>query len=183
MYYTNHLLLANPTAFSPQSIYNQSVIYIFYHGKDGAIGYVLNKHMQSPTKDEISKELKIDVDVNKIYVGGDSDMRKGYVLHTTDYGTNGTSQINKDLSLTQGINILHDIQRGTGPAQYQIQFGKLQWEASRLDLEITTGSPVTNKPLWIPVKFNTKFLFNDRAWDDAMVEYATEQSQKLLSKY
>lgn len=183
MYYTNHLLLANPTAFQPNSLYDQSIIYVFYHGKDGALGYVINKQMQSPPRDMIRKEIGIEVDVDKIHIGGDRDMNKGYVLHTTDYGTNGTSHINKDIAMSQGMNVLHDIRRGTGPAQYQIIFGRLQWEAGKLDQEITTGSPVTNKPLWIPVKFNTKFLFDNKAWDSAIVDYVAEKSHDFLSKY
>lgn len=184
MYYTNYFLLANPTVFPENTLYNNSVVYIFYHGRDGAIGYVLNQPMYPHAIEQLKQEIKIPVDGQKIYVGGDKQTSRGLVFHGADYATRGTQQVNRDLSISSSIQILNDINNTIGPSHYQIIFGRLEWSAGELDREIKTGSPASNnKPLWLPLKFDQKYLFSKTCWDDAMVTYANEQSQQFLNKF
>ena len=131
MFYTNHILLANPTAFPTNSLYDKSVIYVFYHGRDGAIGYVMNKQMQAAARSSVAAELPTEVDLEKLYIGGDVELNRGYVMHSGDYSKQGTHAIHKDLAVTHSLNILRDISRGTGPNNYQIMFGNLQWPAGK----------------------------------------------------
>jgi putative transcriptional regulator len=184
MYYTNHFLLANPTVFPETTIYNNSVVYVFYHGRDGAIGYVINQRMYPNVVEQIKKEMKITVNEDKLYVGGDRQTSRGLVFHTADYATQHTQQVNKELSISGSSQVLNDINRSVGPNHYQIIFGCLEWKAGELDREISTGSPMSNnKPLWLPLKFDKRYLFSNTCWNDAMVTYAGEQSQKFLSKF
>ena len=183
MFYSNHLLLANPTAFPEKSLYDKSVIYLFYHGRDGAIGYVINQLMQKSAAASICAELPTDVDTNKLYIGGDTELNRGYVMHSNDYSKQGTQAINESLAVTHSLNILHDINRGTGPSEYQVMFGNLQWEAGKLDEEIRFGTTMTKKPLWLPVKFDSSYLFKKQAWQTAMSDYAQQKSADFFGKY
>ena len=183
MFYSNHLLLANPTAFPKKSIYNKSIIYLFYHGRDGAIGYVMNQMMQKSAADAICAELPTEIDSSKLYIGGDVELNRGYVMHSNDYSKQGTQQINETLAVTHSLNILKDINRGTGPAEYQVMFGNLRWEAGKLDEEIKFGTTMTKKPLWLPIEFDLGYMFQENTWQSAMSDYATKKSTDFFGKY
>lgn len=183
MFYNNHILLANPTAFPSNSVYDKSVIYIFYHGRDGAIGYVMNKKMQKSAAISICAELPTEVDIDRLYIGGDIELNRGYVMHSGDYQKQGTQSINTSLAITHSMNILHDIGRGTGPNEYQVMFGNLQWAAGKLDEEIKFGTTMTKKPLWIPISHDPAYLFDENAWQTAMTDYAEQKSTDFFGKY
>ena len=150
--------------------FSKSIIYITHHNKDGAVGIVLNYKIMSIRGEELFKKLKMfDVKQNldkdfSFHIGGPLNQNNGFILHSSDYKSENTVKVSKNVKLTCSTEILSDIAQNKGPNKYFISLGYSGWGPGQLEDEIKQNS-------WININEELDLLFNldsDKKWTSAI---------------
>lgn len=134
----NHFLIAMPQL--QDSYFAHSVIYIWRHSDEGALGLVIN----APTDmrmEEIFEQLGVaclnDGSAQQIVLaGGPVETQKGFVLHDAPPQWPSSLAITDGLTLTTSRDILADIASGKGPVRFLLALGCAGWAPGQLEQEI-----------------------------------------------
>ena len=163
------LLVATSTLSGPP--FEQTVILVAQHGKDGALGIVINRPLGERPLAEVLAAYGVDPSgvsgSVQLFFGGPVDPQIGFVLHSADYHGDDTLDIDGRVALTSGPQILRDIGLGKGPRQRLVAFGYAGWGPSQLDGELREGA-------WLVVPEDPSLVFDDdraNVWRDAMARY------------
>lgn len=137
-YLPGQLLIAMPGIEDPR--FSESVIYLCAHSEDGAMGIVVNKVIDSLKFSQLLQQMDISGNHHRlnleIHFGGPVDAGRGFVLHSTDYDSDGTMKVNDDFALTGTVDVLKSIACGEGPADVLFALGYAGWAPGQLDDEI-----------------------------------------------
>src|SRR5712671_6646397 len=83
------LLVATPGMTDPR--FERSVVFMCLHSEDGAMGLIVNKPFEGLGFRDLLQRLEISVSSNRagghVLFGGPCDTQKGFVLHSSDYGS------------------------------------------------------------------------------------------------
>ena len=155
----NHFLIAMPHL--NDGYFNNTVIYLWKHDPEGALGIVVNK----PSRMRVT-ELLHDVQVQaknadihkvlhreRVLTGGPVETHKGFILHESGREWDYTLPLTDRISLTMSRDILADIAAQRGPERYLIALGCAGWEAGQLEQEITNN-------VWLTVPADPELLFS-----------------------
>jgi len=134
----DHFLIAMPTL--RDSWFANTVIYIWRHNPEGALGLVVN----IPTRmqlDEVFEQLgveslKNDSAAQIVLSGGPVEKEKGFVLHDAPPRWPSSLPITDKLTVTTSRDILADIARGEGPEHFLLTLGCAGWGPGQLEQEI-----------------------------------------------
>lgn len=158
-----HLLLAMPDMGDPR--FQRSVIYLFSHGADGAMGFVINQPAKGATMADIleaagTQTYDAAFAARPVFIGGPVQKDNGFVLHTADYTTDDTQTTDgQPLALTLSIDILTDAARGEGPKDLRFLLGYAGWSAGQLETELQDNAwligPATPDIVFMPDKDGT----------------------------
>lgn len=163
-YLTGQLLVATPQI--QFSCFHRSVVYLASHTAEGAMGFIINQKMQHLSLAGVMQHFRLPVDdsivEDPIYFGGPIDTARGYVLHSSDYSSFGTTPANYALSITSSLDILKDIAAGKGPARKLMILGYSGWNAGQLEAELKQNS-------WITVPATEELLFGENIADKWML--------------
>lgn len=161
-YLTGQLLVATPVIET--GCFQKSVIYIFQHSAEGAMGLIINQPLElinyntllegmNLPKDSAAKEIPV-------FFGGPVERTRGFVVHSTDYFRDFSLVRSGELAVTASSAILGDIVAGKGPKKAALVVGYAGWSAGQLEAEIEQNS-------WISVPATEKLMFdtdNDLKW-------------------
>lgn len=147
------LLLAMPHMADER--FAHSVIYMCAHTPDGAMGLVVNRALREPSFSDMLRQLSIDplppARTIRLCAGGPVDHARGFVLHTTDWITEGTLRVDDRLALTANLDILKAFANGGGPQRGILALGYAGWGPGQLDSEIQQNTwlslPLTDPEL------------------------------------
>jgi putative transcriptional regulator len=160
------LLVAMPNMSDPR--FARSVIYVCAHDAEGAIGLVVNKPMGSLTFRELLEQLGIEAEDTsqeiRIHFGGPVERGRGFVLHSSDYVSSGSMQVDDEVALTATIDILRDISGGRGPRRSLLALGYAGWGPGQLDSEIQANG-------WLNVDADENLVFGENLeekWEQAI---------------
>lgn len=133
------LLIAMPSMGDPR--FDRSVIYLCAHSEDGAMGLIVNKPAMDLEFSELLDQLDIKPDHPiegiDVHYGGPVEHGRGFVLHSTDYGSQeATLSVNDQFGMTATLDILEDISMGIGPQSCLLALGYAGWGAGQLEAEI-----------------------------------------------
>ena len=155
--------------------FEKSVIYICAHSQKGAMGFMINRALTTPTIDEFFTQLNI-VEGNDIqnlkdnykdiqlFSGGPVEPGRGFVLHSSEYQGESTLSVDEHISLTATLEILRAIVTGKGPKQILLALGYSGWASGQLEEEI-----ISNGWLISPAQADVVFGDNNFAkYDDAL---------------
>jgi putative transcriptional regulator len=166
------LLIAAPTMGDPRFV--RTVILMLRHDKSGAFGIIINRPLGEET---IASLLKASGDKAPqvkgsilVCVGGPVEPELGFVVHSADYHTAGTLDVDGKVAMTASKTILLDIGHAKGPAKRLFAFGYSGWGAGQLEGEMARHG-------WFTAPEEPKLVFDDdRAslWDDAMARRTRE---------
>jgi len=152
---TGQLLIAMPAMSDPR--FSQSVIYLCAHTPDGAMGLVVNRPLASPTFEDLLKQLDIAPapPARRIALcdGGPVDGARGFVLHTADWTSDGSLQVDGGIALTASLDVLQAIAAGDGPRAGFLALGYASWGAGQLDEEMQANT-------WINVPAEIDLVFD-----------------------
>lgn len=149
------LLAAMPGITDPR--FEKAVILVCAHSKEGAMGLVINKPLDTVTFSDLLKQLKLNTeivnDTTKIYFGGPVETTRGFILHTSDYHTDATLKINDTFSLTANLDVVKSIALGTGPNASILALGYAGWAPGQLDEELQNNG-------WLTIPATQELVFS-----------------------
>lgn len=153
---TGQLLIAMPAMDDPR--FAQSVIYICAHTDDGAMGLVVNRPLASPTFEDLCKQLDVSSGPPARQIalcdGGPVDGARGFVLHTADWTTDGSMQVDDGVALTASLDVLKAFAAGEGPRAGFLALGYASWGAGQLDNEMGAN-------VWMSAPASVDVIFDD----------------------
>ena len=137
----DHFLIA--TEKMKDNRFEKTVIVMLESDENGAWGLVINKRLGTMpiallidpflnTTKEREKLYKIDI---PIFWGGPVDVKKIFILHSTEYKSDTTKNYG-NISISQDYNILFDIAKNKGPEKSLIIFGYSGWGSGQLEGEM-----------------------------------------------
>lgn len=148
----------------------ESVVYVCSHGKEGTMGFIINKKLKDFSFSDLAVNIPIHTPANLesmfLYQGGPLEKIRGFVLHSAEYNKPGTFRIDNNVAISSSLDILTDIAYGQGPKNNLIALGYSGWEPMQLETEL-----IYNK--WMIVPANADLLFNtpdELKWQRAMDE-------------
>ena len=137
----NKLLISMPNMTDPY--FAKSVIFICEYNNDGAIGFIINKPVNtmkiisSGIKDKFFKDLLSQS--KKIYFGGPVSIHEACIL--SDKNTkNALLNMSKKIKLSNDLELIKKILfEEKGPDNTKLIFGHSAWDKNQLDNEIKNG--------------------------------------------
>lgn len=172
---TGKLLVATPLIRDPR--FERTVIYMIEHDAEGAMGLIVNRPIGSgpiaALLDRLDAEQNGD-DVEAatseitVHYGGPVEGSMGFILHTSDYSSDGTIAVDDKVAMTARADVLRDIAAGRGPRRSRLMFGYAGWGPGQLESEMARNS-------WIVVPADENLIFDDdydSKWERAFGEDA-----------
>jgi len=159
------MLVATPVIDS--GCFQKSVIYVFAHSSDGAMGVIVNQPLELLNYASLLEGMDLPKDISAkqipVYFGGPVERARGFVIHTTDYFREFSLARSGELAVTASSAILTDIVEGNGPQQAALIVGYAGWTPGQLEAEIEANS-------WITVPATANLMFgteNELKWATA----------------
>jgi putative transcriptional regulator len=136
------LLLAMPGMADPR--FERAVIAICAHDENGAIGIGIGHKRTGLRLRGLLKQLGLEPGEAPdcaIHHGGPVEPGRGFVLHSNDWGGEGTVLIagptGKLWSMTGTVDVLRAIAEGRGPSSWLVALGYAGWAEGQLEEEMT----------------------------------------------
>ena len=173
----NQILISMPHMNDP--FFSKSVVYICEHGNGGAMGMIINKNLDAPELRGIFDEFfKLEKSFNTIksstFFGGPVLLKKGIILHHSDYLSPKSISISKSVSLTSDKSALEDLEREE-KVPFKLMLGHAGWSAGQLEKEIENGD-------WLIQSTTSDFIFNlpsNQMWEYAAKSIGLDISSSL----
>jgi putative transcriptional regulator len=165
-YLEGSLLIATPLLQGTR--FEKAVIYVCAHNHTGAMGILVNHTFNNVKYGDILSQLNIiPSQINfgnaPVYFGGPIESAKGFILHTSDYFSNGTQILQSNISITSTVDILEDMALGRGPSKQILALGCTSWGPGQIEQELKENA-------WITAPANEKIVFdyhNKEKWQQA----------------
>lgn len=134
----DHFLIAMPALQDP--FFGQSLVYLFEHNSEGAMGLVVNQPTELSLADVLNQlqpeqEPPTHTADISIHSGGPVQTERGFVMHPPGTSYQSTVDLGA-LSITNSQDILAAIADGKGPEQFLIALGYAGWGAGQLEEEL-----------------------------------------------
>jgi len=161
------LLVAMPGMGDPR--FDKAVVFICAHSPEGAMGLMINKPAERLKFDDLMTQLGIDWDGElpspPVHHGGPVEHGRGFVLHSRDYESEGSSmKIGDDFGMTATLDILTDIALGKGPKRALLALGYTGWAPGQLEAELQANG-------WLIADVDPELVFaakDAEKWHDAI---------------
>ena len=105
----------------------------------GAIGLGIGHVLEGIRLHKLLTQLDIEpgsvIDA-PVHYGGPVEPSRGFVLHSLDWGGEGTVQASDRFALTGTMDVLKAIAGGRGPSRWLVALGYAGWGAGQLDAEM-----------------------------------------------
>lgn len=154
--FANHLLIAMPAMQDPA--FARTVIYIFEHNKDGAMGVVINTPIEMNLK-EMVEQAAPGSEVNDtkgeqiIVKGGPVSPDRGFILHYPHGEWEGSMRLNDEFTVTTSKDIVACIGNQHGPEKQVIALGYAGWSPGQLEEELTDNA-------WLMIPATHELVFD-----------------------
>lgn len=165
-YLTGKCLVSMPNIDDER--FNNSLIYICSHTKDGAMGFVLNKKLQEFSFADLASQLPIKtvkpIDSIELHQGGPLERVRGFVIHSPEYIKEDTIVIDDKVAISSSIDVITDIAFGLGPKENIIALGYASWAPKQLEAEIINNT-------WLVVEPSSELVFrtkDEEKWQKAI---------------
>ncbi len=161
------LLIAMPGMGDPR--FEHRLIYLCAHSAEGAMGLIVNKPTPELSFSQLLAQLGIPEgdrtrDI-RIHFGGPVEHVRGFVLHTGDYGGNGTTmRVDEHFGMTATLDIIQAMAEGEGPESSLLALGYAGWGPGQLEGEILANG-------WLTCDASQDLVFaapNARKWEGAL---------------
>ena len=165
---SGHFLISTPQMPDPR--FQEQVILLCAHNKEGAMGVVINKPNEEISMMEVLLSTNISLPegpLPPVYNGGPVEMEAGFILYSSDYEGSNALKITQDVYLSRESKLLEKISKGDGPEKYMFLLGYAGWGPGRLEDELMDNS-------WLTVPGDMNVLFNtpdDKKWRQAARRY------------
>jgi putative transcriptional regulator len=151
---TGQFLLAMPGIGDPR--FARAVIAMCSHDESGALGVGVGAHLPGVGLHALLRQLDIEPGVAPdvpVHAGGPVEPSRGFVIHSADWGGEGSVDVAGRWVLTATLDVLRAIAAGSGPTRWLVALGYAGWGAGQLDGEMTRNG-------WIGVEGGTDLLYD-----------------------
>jgi putative transcriptional regulator len=170
------LLVAMPGIGDPR--FDRSVIMMWAHTSEHAMGLVINKPKEELTLGDVLDHLGIAADSvlaqRTVLDGGPVRPDRGYVLHSEDFqASEGTQDVAPGIRLTATRDILEAMAGADAPERFILALGCSGWGAGQLEDELRQNA-------WLVVDADDAIVFdapNADKWARAIKTLGFEPSQ------
>ena len=151
------LLIAMPGIDDPR--FDRAVLMVCVHDDGQAMAITLNRPLDGLTVKSLFGKLGIQTDGapdTAVLFGGPVGTVRGYVLHTDDYSTSG-STLRVAPGVGQGVQDLAGVGEGDAerrPRRFALALGYAGWGAGQLERELQEG-------VWLACDPDEELLFGD----------------------
>lgn len=152
-YLTGQFLLAMPGIGDPR--FERAVIAICAHDDEGAVGVGLGAIVGGLGFHDLLDQIGIEHGAaadEPVHFGGPCEMRRGFVLHSRDWGGGDTLDVAGRWALSGTVDVLKAIAEGRGPSRWAIALGYAGWGAGQLDGELA-------RPGWLNVQASSELIY------------------------
>ena len=174
-YLTGQLLLATPGMSDPR--FQRAVIAVCSHDARGAVGIGVGAVVAGLGFHDLLEQFEIPPgasDNAPVHFGGPVEPRRGFVLHSLDWGGQDTLDVAGLWAMSSTVDVLKAIAAGKGPSRWLVALGYAGWGEGQLDGELKGAG-------WLNVPGSAELIF-DRApgerWDAGLA--ATGVDPRLL---
>ena len=164
---THHFLIAMPGL--DDDTFAKSVVYLFEHTPQGALGLMINKPSDLSLKqlfDKIDLPLRrADLAQAPVFQGGPVQTERGFVLHdpmlandtpvteSTPSVYASTMRIPGGLEMTTSRDVLEAVALGAGPTRVLVTLGYASWGEGQLESELGENN-------WLTVEADPAVIFD-----------------------
>lgn len=134
---SGRLLLAMPGMFDPR--FDHAVIAMCLHDENGALGIGIGEEREGLSFRALLADVGIDPGVAPdapVLNGGPVEPQRGFVLHSDDWGGEGSIAVHPFGVLSGTLDVLRAIAEGRGPKHWLFALGYAGWGAGQLDEEM-----------------------------------------------
>ncbi|MBY0302213.1 MULTISPECIES: YqgE/AlgH family protein [Sphingomonas] len=138
IFLTGQFLLAMPGIGDAR--FDRSVIAMCSHDERGALGIGVGSTINGLGLHDVLQQLEIAPGVApdaSVHFGGPVETRRGFVLHSADWGCQDTLDVAGKWRLSGTLDVLRAIAAGAGPSRWLVALGYAGWGAGQLDAEMT----------------------------------------------
>lgn len=150
---TGQFLLAMPGIADAR--FRQAVVAVCSHDADGALGVGIGATIAGLTLHDVLRQLEIapgDAPDREVHFGGPVEMRRGFVLHSRDWGGQDTLDVAGRWALSGTLDVLRAIADGRGPSDWLVALGYAGWGPGQLDREMAGHG-------WLSVEDDNDMMF------------------------
>ena len=135
-YYAGQFLLALPAIGDRR--FDRAVIALVSHDAQGAMGVGIGLSSDLSVERLLEQaDIAISAPVaGQVMVGGPVEPQRGFVVHSRDWGGDGTVDVAGLFALSGALDVLRAIGAGRGPRRWQIALGYAGWGPGQLESEI-----------------------------------------------
>jgi putative transcriptional regulator len=179
---TGKLLIAPPNVRG--NFWQKTVIFVTEDHARGSMGVVLNKQSKMTIR-EFAEQCNVDIDIEGfVYVGGPVNVKALTLLHSSEWRTNNTMQVNDEFSISSSQELLHRLAMGDHPKHWRLLVGLCAWAPDQLTNEIKGIPPYSHDFSWLTATPNYTSVFGLDAqvqWTQSIEQSGTEFVQNLLA--
>ncbi len=139
------------------SFFEKSLIYLFEHNEDGAMGLIVNQPLELSI-DEILQQVTPDycqsLYPGKVMNGGPVENSQGFILHRPgNQNWEGQITLTPNLCVTATIDILEAMAKGTDINICMLALGYSGWAPGQLEDELLNNA-------WLNIDIDEALIFN-----------------------
>ena len=179
---TGKLLIAPPSVRG--NFWQKTVIFVTEDHARGSRGIVLNKQSKMSIR-EFAEQCNVDIDIDGfVYVGGPVNVKALTLLHSSEWKTNNTMQINDEFSISSSHELLPRLAMGDHPKHWRLLVGLCAWAPEQLTNEIKGIAPYQHNFSWLTATPSYTSVFGLEAqdqWTQSIEQSGTEFVQTLLA--
>ncbi len=154
---TGKLLVAMPGIDDPR--FERAVLYICAHSEEHAMGLAVNRPVDGLTVPDLLERLKVASEIRMpralVLMGGPVERERGFVLHTDDYVSHGSSlPVGGGVVLTATRDVLEALGSRAPPRRSVLALGYAGWGPGQLEREMRDN-------VWLVCDPDETLIFGD----------------------
>jgi putative transcriptional regulator len=174
---TGRMLIAMPGIEDPR--FERAVVFICAHNAEHAMGLTINRPVDGLTVPSLLTRLgvasTIEMPEDLVLIGGPVERERGFVLHTDDYVSTGSSMaVTEGVALTATREVLDAMaSHNRRPRRAILALGYSGWGAGQLEHEIREN-------VWLTCDPDEALLFghdHDHKWSRALAKIGVSANQ------
>jgi putative transcriptional regulator len=175
-WFTGQLLVAMPSMGDPR--FAHSVIAVIRHDEDGAMGIAIGQpadFVVSELLDQAGLPGTVSPDP-WVLIGGPVEAQRGFVIHSRDWGGEGTIDVAGKFAMSGSLDILRALSEGRGPSQWQVALGYAGWGPGQLEEELIDDA-------WHLTHLDQAIIFDitpERRWHAVMARDGIDPARVVM---
>ena len=177
------LLIAPPSV--KHHLWEQSAVLITDIDRNGSItGVILNKGSRM-TISEFGSRLTADLDhiPGILHIGGPDRQTSFTLLHSNEWRSKNTFQINEYYSISSDDDILSRFEVGDEPEQWRMFLGMCVWNPEDLESQMNGSKKSTSSISWCKSTCDSELALDtelEDIWDIALERCSLEFAQNFM---